>query len=183
MKIGHNAKGTESYSAGVELGQGGALVWSLDLPGCAAFVPGGADLNERASLAILEFMAWSHQRSAERLQVDPSQVQVMQTLDTGADLSVGVTTAFFVHDGEAPQPKEFPLWANAHDLALDELRDVVLSLPPAFGEHRLYTAGRTLTDFVEHAAATERFFAEQLQEGSTGSPNRRHDPTWRDLQD
>jgi hypothetical protein len=182
MKFGHNTKGAESYAMAVERSGPSALVWSLDLPGCSALVPAGADTNERAALAVLEYLSWSHQRSAERLQVDESQIVVSQTLETGAQLDAGDTTAFFLHDGEAAQPKEFPLWANAHDLALDELRQTVTTLPPAFGEHRLYTAGRTLTEFIEHAVVTERFFAGQLQPGSA-SPHGRPGQAIRDLQD
>ncbi len=184
MKFGHHEKRSGFYAVGVERGAAGfSAAWSFDLPGCYALVPPGADVKERMSLAILEFTAWSHQRAADRLAVEPSEIDVVQTVETDEDLRNGDTSAFFVHDGEPANGREFPLWANPHDRALDELRDVTLSMPAALQDHRLDPEGRTLLGIVQHTAATERFYADQLRPGSGGVTKHGDDPSLRELQD
>jgi len=183
-KFGPQSKKIELFRVGVERGAGGFnAAWCLDLPGCYALVPPGADLTERVSLAILEFTAWAHQRSADRLTIAAAQVEVVQSLETGEDLRNGDTSAFFLHDGELLGAKEFPMWANPHDRALDELRDFALALPAALQSHRLDADGRTLLGTVQHAAATERFYAAQLRPGAGGTGRVGEDPSLRELQD
>jgi len=165
-------------------GDGYTGAWCLDLPGCYALVPPGADPIERATLAILEFASWSHHRAAERMAVEAGQIVVAQSLATDEDLRAGATSAFFVHDGEPPAPNEFPLWATPHDRALDELRELVLAFPPGMHGHRLDEAGRTVLEIVEHAAAAERFFASRLRPEPVKSPKQAaQDRGFRDLQD
>lgn len=184
VKFGPQSKKLESFRVGVERGAGGfSAAWCLDLPGCYALVPPGGDLTERVSLAILEFTAWAHQRSADRLTIEAAQVEVVQSADTGEDLRNGDTSAFFLHDGEPLSAKEFPMWANPHDRALDELRDLALALPAALQSHRLDADGRTLLGTVQHAAATERFYAAQLRPGAGGTGRVGEDPSLRELQD
>ncbi len=168
---------------GVENGaEGYRAAWCLDLPGCYALVPPGTDLAERAALGIVEFTAWAHQRAAERITIEPSQVQIVQTVDSGSDLRGGDTTAFFVRDAEAASPREFPLWANPHDRALDEFRELALSIPPALLDHRLDLEGRTPLGILEHVTGAERYFARQLRpEAAAGG--RPHETPVRDLQD
>ncbi|MEO6396986.1 MAG: DinB family protein [Tepidiformaceae bacterium] len=169
---------------GLERGRDGFVAaWALDLPGCYALVPPGLDPIERINIAMLEFTAWGHNRSADRASVDDNSAEVVQTVDTGDDLRGGDTTAFFLHDAEPPGPKEFPLWANPHDRALDELRDLALSLPRELQDLRLDAEGRTLIGVVQHCAATERFYANQLGEGSARQPKDGPDPSFRELQE
>ena len=169
---------------GVERGRDGfAAAWALDLPGCYALIPPGVDVIERMNIAMLEFTTWAHHRSADRAVIDDNSLEIVQTVDTGDDLRGGDSTAFFVHDAEPPGPKEFPLWANPHDRALDELRDLALSLPAALQDHRLDAQGRTLIGVVQHCAATERFYAGQLREGGMPAPRGGPDPSLRELQD
>ena len=63
------------------------------------------------------------------------------------------------------------MWANAHDLALDELRDLSLSVPAAVMDHPLASGDRTIRSVAVHAAATERWYAATL----TGKDGRRGD--------
>lgn len=119
-----------ALSLAVERGQDGYLLaWCLELAGCAALVAPGQDPVTLASAAIAEFTAWGHQRSAAHAHVESGQVAVAQVLETGAAVAHGETTAFFLHDGLPAGPHEFPGWANAHDQALDEFRELVLSQP------------------------------------------------------
>lgn len=169
---------------GVERGADGfSAAWALDLPGCYALIPPGIDVIERMNIAMLEFTAWGHHRAADRALVDDNLAAIVQTVDTGDDLRGGDSSAFFLHDAEPPGPKEFPLWANPHDRALDELRDLALSLPAALQDHRLDSQGRTLIGVVQHCTATERFYARQLREGAVPQPKGGPDPSLRELQD
>lgn len=124
------------------------------------------------NIAMLEFTARGHHRSADRALVDDNLAGIVQTVDTGDDLRGGDSSVFFMHDAEPPGPKEFPLWANPHDRALDELRDLALSLPAALQDHRLDAQGRPLIGVVQYCAATERFYASQLLEGDVPTPKR-----------
>jgi hypothetical protein len=158
-------KKLDAYTIAIERGGGGAaLAWCLELQGCAALVSEGEDPLTRAEVAIAEFISWSHERSAERATVDQGSVTVAQSLQTMANVAAGDTTAFFLHDGEPANPKEFPRWANAHDQALDELSKLAISLPPLLWDQRL-ADGRRLGDIVNHAARTEMFFGAQLKPG------------------
>lgn len=161
-----------AFSLGIERGVDGfAAAWCLDMPGSYALIPPGTDPIERAGLAMLEFAAWSHNRAAEKLTIDHEHIVVAQSLDTGEDVRGGDSSAFFLHDGEPAAAREFPMWANAHDLALDELRDLAQSLPAAVMDHPLATGGRSILSVVVHAAATERWYAANL----TGKDGRRGD--------
>ena len=164
-------KGADGYSAG----------WCLELPGCFGLIPPGFDEIDRMELAILEFASWSHNRAAERLTIDREHLAIVQVNDTGELLADGDTSAFFLHDAEPAGPREFPGWANAHDLALDELRDVALSLPGALLSHRLGEGDRNLRQVIEHAAVHERWFAVQLLGGEDRAYPPPSDPI-RDLQ-
>jgi hypothetical protein len=62
-------------------------------------------------------------------QVELGSLAVVQDLESGSAVQDGITTAFFFHDASPPSPREFPLWANAHDLALDQFKELVASLP------------------------------------------------------
>jgi len=153
----------ESFSAGVEVdSEGYRLAWCFELPGCASLVLPGQDPHERLSLAILEFMAWRHERSADRLVVEPGAVQLVETVHAPVPLGTGETEAFFHHDSLAAGGREFPAWANAHDRALDEFRDLALSLPPALLANALGGSGRTPSQVIEHAATAEQWFAGRL---------------------
>lgn len=184
MARSRRGNGDSSIQVGVERGgEGFRGVWALDLPGCYALVPPGADPVERLALAIVEFTAWAHNRAADRATVDIADLQVVQVVDTGANVRSGETAAFFIHDREAPGPREFPLWANPHDLALDELRDAALSLPAALGDELVDSRGQSLLRVVEHCAATERFYAEQLRFTPSPPASRTLGRPARDLQD
>jgi hypothetical protein len=184
IKRARHEPDSEAFRVSVERGAGGfSAAWALDLPGCYALIPPGGDLSDRMSLAILEYTAWSHQRSADRLTVEPSQIEVVQSLETGADIRLGDTSAFFLHDAEPPKPREFPAWANPHDRAVDELRDFALALPASLQHHRLDQEGRTLIETVHHVAATEREFAETLRPRGGDSARRNEDPSLRELLD
>lgn len=158
-------KKLDGYTLSVERGESNhTLAWCDELQGCAVLVRNGEDIIARAETAIAEFIAWSHERNAERATIDKGTVRVGQVLESGANVLLGDTTAYFLHDMEPAHPKEFPRWANAHDQALDELRELAMSLPPLLWEHTTGD-GRRLGDIVNHAARTEMFFAAQLQPG------------------
>jgi hypothetical protein len=158
-------KKLDAYTVAVERGaSNAALAWCLELQGCCALVRAGEDPVVRAETAIAEFIAWSHERNAERATVDKGSVTLVQTLDTEADVLAGESIAFFSHDLEPSNPREFPRWANAHDQALDELRELAMSLPPLLWD-QADENGRRLGDIVNHAARTEVFFAAQLKPG------------------
>lgn len=173
------------FRVAVELGKDGfAGAWVLDVPGCWALVPPGSDVAQRASLAIVEFAAWSHNRSAERAALDPVHIDIVQTVTTGEDLRAGESSAFFGYDADLPAGNEFPVWAHPHDRALDELRELALSLPPAIQEHPLDETGRTIRSLVEHAAETERYLATCLRpDAKPRSPGSGRDAQFRVLQD
>jgi hypothetical protein len=174
----------EKFSLGLENGaEGFRAAWCLELPGCYALIPPGGDFVQRARLAVLEFLAFSHNRAPGRLSLDEVEFSVAQVVETGEDLRGGDTSAFFLHDAEAAGAREFPLWANAHDTALDDLRNTALALPPALLEQGLDSAGRTPQAIVDHAAATERYYAGHLQSGPGPQSRPGHDPTFRNLQD
>lgn len=185
IKRGRHEPDSEAFRVSVERGSDGfRAAWALDLPGCYALIPPGSDLADRMSLAILEYTAWSHQRAADRLAIEPSQIDVVQTLETGADIRIGETSAFFMYDAEAPKPREFPAWANPHDRAVDELRDFALALPASLQGHRLDEEGRTLIETVHHVAATERQFAATLRPRAGAEPAlAKDDPSLRELLD
>jgi hypothetical protein len=88
-------------------------------------------------------------------------IEVVQVLETGEDVRSGDTSAFFLFDGSPSGVREFPAWANAHDQALDELCDLVGTLPPALLEAEI-EGGRSLRDMAIHAAEAERWHAAQL---------------------
>ena len=177
-------KQTDQIQVAIERGRDGyAAAWCLDLPGCYALVPPGADPIERASVAILEFASWSHNRAAGKMTLVPGQVTIAQALETGADICGGETLAFFLHDGEPPVPGEFPLWATPHDRALDELRELALTFPPGMHDHRLDDTGRTVLEIIDHAAEAERFFASRLHAGTKHTPKPAQDHGFRHLQD
>lgn len=158
-------KKLDAYTISVERGASGdSLAWCDELQGCAVLVRTGDDIVTRAETAIAEFIAWSHERNAERATIDKGSVSIGQVLETGVHVLNGQTSAFFMHDMEPANPKEFPRWANAHDQALDELRELAMSLPPLLWEQPTRD-GRRLGDIVNHAARTEVFFAAQLRPG------------------
>lgn len=156
-------KGTDTLTMGIERGADGyAAGWCFEMPGCYALIPPGSDPIDRMGLAILEYSAWSHNRSADRLVLDAEHLTIAQVFDAGADLRSGDGGAFFLNDGEPASPREFPAWASAHDLASDDLREVLQTLPQRLLEHELDVKGRTIASLAAHAAATERWFAMQL---------------------
>ena len=176
-------KNTTAFSLGIERGASGySAVWCFDFPGCYALVPPGADPLERAELGILEFAAWSHNRAADRLTVDREHLTLMQSLETGEAIADGDGSALFLHDAEPASPKEFPGWANFHDLAMDELRDLAGSLPGTLLDHPVALGQRTIKATLIHVAATERWHALNL----TGKDGRKGDvrpEALRELQD
>ena len=122
----------------IERGANGySAAWCVELPGCYALVPPGADAVYRTSLAALEFASWAHNRAAERLTIDKDHLTVAQVLETGEDVRSGDGSAFFLHDAEPANAREFPTWANAHDLALDEFQNLAQSLPGGLLDHGL----------------------------------------------
>lgn len=156
------------YSVGVEKGLAGArAAWSLDFPGCYAFVPAGADLESRMSVAILEFLAWSHNRSADRLIVEPHDIEVVQVVDFGADVASGESRGFFIHDAEPASQRDFPPWANPHDLAFDELRDLLNATPAGMRNIRVGPRGETLPEVVAHCATEEALYAGHLRRSTS----------------
>lgn len=164
-------KKPEQFTVGIEVGADGWRAgWCLDLPGCYALVRPGADPVECMGRAILEFLAWSHNRSAERVNLTGDAIEVVQSVTTGRDLASGDGAAFFLHDLEPPGGKEFPQWANAHDLAMDEIRALALTLPGGLLEGHLDGQERTMLDVIVHAAASERWYARQLAAVSTSDP-------------
>ena len=88
-------------------------------------------------------------------------LSVVQNLESGAAVQDGVTTAFFFHDGGAPSPREFPLWANCHDLALDQFRELVGSLPDLVFDGQL--AGGSRDQVLAEAVAAEQSLAFKLR--------------------
>jgi len=165
-------KKPEMLTVAVERGASGfSGAWCLELPGCYALVPPETRVEERVELAILEFAAWAHNRAAERLVHEREHIEVVQVLDTGADVRSGNTSAFFLHDGEVATPREFPIWANAHDLALDELRELTASLPQVLFDHVPTGWGATLRSVVDHVSATELAYGVQLRAGQ-GAPKK-----------
>jgi len=161
----------EHFSVGVEVGaEGYSAAWCFELPGCYALVPPGADVVARTKLAILEFMVWSHNRSADRIDLDHGAIEVVQTVTSGVPIRAGASSAFFAHDIEPPNGKEFPMWANAHDLAMDEFRAFAQDLPQGLLEMRLEGQAQTMLDVLVHTAKAERAFANQLVPGHSGEP-------------
>lgn len=123
-------KRPQELSLAVERGADGfQLAWCLELAGCAALVRPHEDAKMRSLAAIAEFTAWAHQRSAAHARVEEQQVAIAQVLETGANVAHGESTSFFLHDGHPAGSHEFPGWANAHDQALDQFREFVLSQP------------------------------------------------------
>lgn len=123
-------KRPQNLSLAVERGKDGfRLAWCLELTGCAALLAPADEPPARALAAIAEFTAWAHQRSAAHAQVESEQVTTVQVLETGADVANGESAAFFLHDAHPANSHEFPGWANAHDQALDQFRELVLSQP------------------------------------------------------
>lgn len=141
---------------------GTVAAWCLDLPGAVATSPPGVDPLVRARIAISEFASWSHNRQAERVDIALEHLETAQLLESGANVGIGETTAFFLFDAEPASQREYPVWADAHDLAHDELRKLVQTLPPALLEPGLSTTGRTVRELVEHCAASELQFARTL---------------------
>ncbi|MEO8540340.1 MAG: DinB family protein [bacterium] len=176
---------SNTFKVAVERGRDGFTgAWAMDLPGCFALVSEGQDLAERMCLAVLEYTAWSHQRSADRLTIDRSQFELVQSVVTEAQPSLGESTAFFMHDAEPVNPREFPVWANAHDRAVDELKDLVGSLPASLGAMRLDSEGRSLIEAVHHVAETERDLARVLKPThAPPSASGREEPLLRELLD
>jgi hypothetical protein len=162
-------KKPEQFTVGIEVGADGYRAgWCLDLPGCYALLRPGAEPIECMGRAILEFLVWSHNRSAERVDLTGDSIELVQTITTGLDLSSGDGAAFFLHDLEPAGGKEFPQWANAHDLAMDEIRALALTLPAGLLQAAVDGQERTMLDIVVHAATTERWYAQQLAPANTG---------------
>ncbi len=177
-------KKPEGFTIAVEGGADGwVTAWCLELPGCFAIVPPGSDILERARLAILEFTAWSHNRAADRLVITPEELSIVQRCDTGENVREGDGSAFFIHDAEAPQGREFPLWANSHDLAMDELSSLALTMPPALMADRLDADGRSLLGVLQHVANSESWYADQLKPKSGFQVKGAIDSLTRDLRD
>lgn len=175
----------EKFTIGVETSAGGfSAGWCFELPGCYALAAPGQDIRARMVLAILEYAAWSHLRQAERLSLDVEQVRVVETIETRADLRAGDSLAFFAHDAEAPTGREFPAWANPHDLALDELRKLAAAAPREMIDHQLDAEGRTIRGILQHVGEMEFFYARQL---APGIPEKSRpvltEPPFRELQD
>ncbi len=172
------------FTVGVEVGSAGyRAAWCFDLPGCYAVIPPGADQHERIRAAILEFLSWSHNRAANLVEVRDDLIDLIQVVTTGLDVRSGMTSAFFGHDMEPPANSEFPQWANAHDLAVDEIRALARTLPAGllglpFGE-----GGRTPLEIVRHAAATELWYANQLAANHVATAGPGLDGTLRSLSD
>lgn len=123
-------KRAQELTLAVERGADGfQLAWCLELAGCTALVRPHDDPKAGSLAAIAEFTAWAHQRSAAHAGVEEQQVAIAQVLETGSDVAHGQSTSFFLHDGRPATSHEFPGWANAHDLALDQFREFVLSQP------------------------------------------------------
>jgi DinB superfamily len=182
IRRGRHESESESFRVAVERGAAGySAAWALDLPGCYALIPPAGDVSERMSLAVLEYTAWSHQRSADRLVVEASQIEVVQGLDSGAHLERGETSAFFGFDAEPPKPREFPAWANPHDRAVDELRDFALALPASLQHHRLDEEGRTVFETLHHVTETERDLGLTLRHRTNPPALKPEDASLRDL--
>jgi hypothetical protein len=153
----------KSFAVAIEEGIDGLqAAWCLDLAGCFALIRPGEDPRECAAAAIAEFMAWGHQRAASRIEIDLSAISIVQSLPTHADLAAGETLALFAAELQPPTGKEFPLWANAHDLAHDELVDLALGLPASLTSWPAGPGGRTLAEIVRHAAEEETAMAAAL---------------------
>jgi len=159
-------KEPKRFPVGVERGAGGySSAWCYDLPGCYALVPLNANVEERMRIAILEFLSWSHNRASEHLLVDANQVEIAQVVDTGVNVAAGESHAFFLDDSGAVGQSEFPGWANPHDLALDQLRELALALPEGMRELPFARGGSTILGTVAHCAETEALYANQLRPG------------------
>jgi hypothetical protein len=128
-------------------------------------------VQDAVSIAILEFLAWSHNRSARQLTIDPGQIVIEQLVDSGVDLAHGDSHAFFIDDGERAAQDEFPTWANPHDLALDQLREFIATMPEGMLAMKPVGGGSTLIDAAAHCARTEGFYARQLRPGVSISAN------------
>jgi hypothetical protein len=180
----HRSRKSEPFKIAVEGGRDGfVLAWCLDLPGCATLVGPGQDILQRSQLAILEFMAWSHNRAADRLTVSPESLEIVQRVDTGENVRVGEGSSFFTYDAEPPSSREFPLWANAHDLALDELSTLSQTMPPALLADKLDDEGRSILSILQHVAMSESWYSNQLRPGSGRKVSDRPEAAIQDLRD
>ncbi len=156
-------KKPEAFQVVVDRGaEGYTAAWCLNFPGCYALVAPGDDVHERMRVAILEFAAWVHNRSADRLDVSDEALEIVQATNTGDAVRFGESSAFFLFDAQPVTPREFPGWANAHDLAHDDLQQVALSMPPQVLAERLDGSGRTMLNALAHAAAVESLFGAAL---------------------
>jgi len=158
------------FTVGIEVGaEGYRAAWCFDLPGCYTVIRPDADPEERMRAAILEFLSWSHNRAANLVEIRGEVIDVIQVVTTGMDVRSGVTSAFFGHDMEPPTHQEFPQWANAHDLAADEIRALARTLPAGLLEMPLGVGRRTLSEIVLHAASMDLWAANQLAPGHAGT--------------
>ena len=64
-----------------------SLGWCLELPGCAVLLAADDDPLQRSRLAVAEFIAWSHERSAQHADLKDESVTLAQVLETGADVA------------------------------------------------------------------------------------------------
>jgi hypothetical protein len=135
--------------------EGWQRAWCLNLAGCAATVRPGGDVLPAAHTALVEFLDW--ERASVSKHPAPSDLKLLAAQTVTGDLRDG-TFAFFPHDGEPATVHEFPGWANAHDLALDEFCDVVARLPDTF----ILNGGQTMLTLVAEATHGARVMAEGL---------------------
>lgn len=155
-------KRPQNLTLAIERGTAGfSLAWCLEVVGCAALIGPSEAPQERVAGAIAEFTAWAHQRSAEHADVDKDTISTAQVLETGADVAHGQTTAFFLHDAHAAAANEFPGWANAHDLAADQYRELVLSLPEQ--TLQLFSRGKDREAVLGEAARAQLALAARLR--------------------
>jgi hypothetical protein len=149
------------FRIGIELGaDGGRAVWNLDFPGCCTVVPAGIEPLERMRLATLEFLGWSHNRSAHRLTLEPGALTVVEQLSTAANVLDGESYASFAVEDQEPAPREFAQWAHLHDQALDELTKLLVDLPQELSETAI--CGRAPREAGEAAARREAMLGELL---------------------
>lgn len=160
-------KASETYSIGFESGPDGrSRAWVFELPGCAALVEDVHSANVPISNAILEFLSWAHFRAPGRLEIDPGAIKVVESTRTAARVANGSSGAFFGWDGMPPSPREFPTWANAHDLAIDEFRVLVSSMPQHLAESLVIKRnGRKVVDLVAHLCDNDRRLTLALDPG------------------
>lgn len=160
-------KASETYSIGFESGPDGrSRAWVFELPGCAALVEDVHHADAAVSNAILEFLSWAHFRAPGRLEVDSNALKTVESSRTSALVANGSSGAFFGWDGVAPMPREFPTWANAHDLAIDEFRVLVSSMPQQLAERLVIKRnGRKVVDLVAHLCDDDRRLALALDPG------------------